>query len=309
MGHVIKEEGTMKNRWARAKNSGYGTKLGYAIFYFVLKNIGISWAYGMLYLLVPYYVLFRPAVYQLAKPYLQRRFPQDSFLKRYLRLFKYLLIFGQTLIDQFYFGFVGESKIKLEFDREQEVLELLKEKPVIFLMSHVGFWEISMAGSGRFNRIMNVMVDKNYDKFKRKSFYDFTQNNFHLINVTENYGGMIEATNALLRGEVVGVTGDRAEQWRTKTVSFFGSPAKFPVIAEQLAVATGTPVLALFTEKVKKFTIRLKWTDISEGILNDEGLSKEEKIGKMLERYVKELEEHLRENPYIWFNFFDFWKM
>lgn len=309
MGFAAKEEESMRRKQAKEKDKGYGNKIGYAIFHYVLKNIGINWAYGMLWILVPYYVILRPAVYKRSKPYLQRRFPRDNFLKRYLRLFKYIFIFGQTLIDQFYFGFVGESKIKLEFDREAEVLKLLKEQPVIFLMSHVGFWEVSMAGSMRFHRALNVMIDKEVDKDKRQSFYDVQENKFHLINVSENYGGMIEATNALLRGEVVGVTGDRAEQWRTKTVSFLGSPANFPIIAEQLAVSTGVPIIVLFTSKVKKFTIRLEWKDISSEVLQNNQLRKDEKITKMLESYVKELEKHVQDHPYTWFNFFDFWKI
>jgi predicted LPLAT superfamily acyltransferase len=307
---IAEEEGNMKRKKKAKlkKTKSYGNKLGYSIFHFVLKNIGLKWAYGILIFLVPYYVILRPGVYQRSKPYLQRRFPDDSFLKRYFRLFKYIFIFGQTLIDQFYFGFVGESKIKLEFDREPEVLELLNQRPVIFLMSHVGFWEVSMAGSMRFNKKMNVMVNKDFDKDKRKSFYDIQANKFNLINVSDSYGGMIEATNALLRGEVVGVTGDRADQWRSKSVSFLGSPAKFPVIAGQLAVATGASVIALFTSKEEEFKIHFRWKDISTEVLSDEKLNKDEKIQRMLELYSQELEKHVQNHPYLWFNFFDFWK-
>lgn len=309
-----KEENMKRERRARAtvktkKYKSYGNKLGYSIFQFVLKNIGLTWAYGILIFLVPYYVMLRPGVYRRSKPYLQRRFPEDSFFKRYSRLFKYIFIFGQALIDQFYFGFVGESKIKLEFEREAEILDLLKQKPVIFLMSHVGFWEVSMAGSVRFNKKMNVMVNKDFDKDKRKSFYDIRENKFNLINVSDNFGGMIEATNALLRGEAVGVTGDRAEQWRSKNVSFLGSPAKFPVIAQQLAVATGASVIVLFTSKEEKFKIRFRWKDISTEVLSDEKLNKDEKIQRMLELYAEELEKHVQAHPYLWFNFFDFWQM
>ena len=311
MGLIAKEEANMKqvSKVKVRTNKSYGNKLGFAIFHFVLKNIGLKWAYGILIFLVPYYVILRPGVYQRAKPYLARRFPNDSFFKRYLRLFKYIFIFGQTLTDQFYFGFVGEAKIKLEFDREAEVIDLLNKRPVIFLMSHVGFWEVSMAGSLRFNKKMNVMVDNSFDKAKRKSFYDIQGHKFKLINVANNYGGMIEATNALLRDEVVGVTGDRAEQWRSKNASFLGSPAKFPVVAQQLAVATGASVIALFTSKKGKATIYFRWKDISTNVLADESLSKEAKIQRMLEEYTTGLEEHLQEHPYLWFNFFDFWKM
>ncbi len=292
----------------RKTNKSYGNKLGFLIFYFIMRNIGVKWAYCLLLFIVPYYVIFRPDIYFQSKPYLERRFPNDSFIKRYLRLFKYIYIFGQTLIDQVYFGFVGESKYKLDFEREPEALELLYKKPVIFLMSHVGFWEVSMAGSVRFNKKLNVLVNKNFDKDKRKSFYDIQEQRFKLINVTENYGGMIEATNVLLQGELLGVTGDRAEQWRSKMVTFLGSPARFPVVAQQLALATGASLVALFSAKEKDSRIKLYWKDISTDVLQDEKLTKEEKIQKMLENYVDELEKYLQDYPYFWFNFFDFWQ-
>ena len=308
MGFITEEEVTTRpSRMKRKK--GYGNKLGFSIFQFILKNIGLYGAYGILFLIVPYYVIFRPSVYRSSKPYLQRRFPEDSFPQRYSRLFKYIFTFGQALIDQLYFGFVGESKIKLDFKREAEILDLLNKRPVIFIMSHVGFWEVSMAGSGRFHKKLNVMVNQAFDKNKRKSFYDLREKKFNLINVSDDYGGMIEATNALLRGEAVGVAGDRAEGWRWKTASFLGSPAKFPIVAQQLALATGATIIAIFTSKQGKYGIHIEWKDVSTEVFTDEWLSKDEKIAKMLKLYSEALEEHVQNHPYIWFNFFDFWKM
>jgi predicted LPLAT superfamily acyltransferase len=240
---------------------------------------------------------------------LQRRFPNDDFLQRYLRLFKYIYTFGQALIDQLYFGFVDESKFELHFQREPEILELLSKKPVIFLMSHVGFWEVSMAGSMRFNKKLNVMVHQDFDKDKRKSFYDIREKKFNLINVSDSYGGMIEATNALLRGEALGVAGDRSEGWRSKSAPFLGAPAKFPAIAQQLAVATGASVIALFTSKKGKYRVQIDWKDISTDVLADQKLTKDEKIEEMLKKYAEALEMHIQNHPYLWFNFFDFWKM
>jgi predicted LPLAT superfamily acyltransferase len=203
---------------------------------------------------------------------------------------------------------VGESQMELDFEREAEILALLEERPVIFLMSHVGYWEVSMAGSVRFNKKLNVLINRSFDKDKRKSFYDIRENRVNLINVGDSFGGMIEATNALLRGEVVGVAGDRAEQWRSQKVSFLGTPAHFPVIAQQLALATGAAVIALFTSKGARNTINLQWKDISAEVFTAINLSKEAKIQRMLEIYSEALENHLRHHPYIWFNFFDFWR-
>ena len=309
MGFIIKEEVTMRPVKTMKAKRGYENKLGYSIFHFILKNTGLNWAYGILLLLIPYYVILRPSVYRCSKYYLQRRFPSDNLLKRYLRLFRYIYSFGQALIDQLYFGFVGESKFKLEFEREPEIIDLLSKKPVIFLMSHVGFWEVSMAGSARFNKTINVMVNQDFDKDKRKSFYDIREKKFNLINVSDSYGGMVEAANALLRGEALGVTGDRAEGWRYKCVPFLGAPAKFPTIAQQLAVATGASVIALFTSKRGKYRIHIDWKDISTDVLGDQKLTKDEQIEGMLKKYAEALEMHIQNHPYLWFNFFDFWKM
>jgi predicted LPLAT superfamily acyltransferase len=297
----------MKRDRKSAVNKSYGNKLGFSIFQFVLKNIGLNWAYGILFLVVPYYVVLKPDVYRRAKPYLQRRFPEDFFLKRYLRLFKYIFIFGQALIDQLYFGFVGESRFELDFERETEILELLRRKPVIFLMSHVGFWEVSMAGAVRFEQKLNVMINQDFDKDKRNSFYDLGEKKFNIINVKDRYGGMIEATNALLRGEAVGVTGDRAAGWRSQGVTFLGDSARFPVVGEQLAVATGAAVIALFVSREKE-KISFRWKDISTEVLADQKLSKDAKISKILKLYAEALEAEVCRRPYLWFNFFDFWE-
>lgn len=308
MGSIVENKKDMKHGNAQAvRYKSYGSKLGYSIFHWITKYFGLKWAYSLLLLVVPYYVLFRPDIYQRTKPYLKRRFPHDSFIVRYLRLFKYIFVFGQNLVDQYAIGLMGVSSLELVFEHEEEVLELLEHRPVIFLMSHVGFWEASMAGSIRFKKKMNVMVSQAFDKDKRKSFYDLQHFNFKLIDVSDPYGGMIEATNALLRGEVVGVTGDRADRWRSKTVSFLGSPAKFPIIAQQLAVATGASVIALFAAKKGK-KLQITWKDISLDELSGRDLTKEEKIDIMLENYTKELESYLDNEPYLWFNFFDFWQ-
>ncbi len=291
-------------------HKSYGNKLGYSIFQFVLKYLGLNFAYAILFSLIPYYMIFRPGVYRRSKPYLMRRFPNDNFILRYIRLFKYTFIFGQTLIDQYYFSVIGESRFVLHFDREPEILDLVEKKPVIFLMSHVGFWEAAFHGSRKFNKKLNIMIDNDFEKEKRKSYYDIhrKEGKLALINVTDDFGGLIEAVNALLRGEVVGVTGDRAQAWRSKTATFLGSPAKFPVIAEQLAVATGAPVIAFLTSREKRYHIHFSWKDISSEILENNKLGKEEKIQKMLELYSRELEKHLQDHPYMWFNFFDFWE-
>ena len=153
------------------------------------------------------------------------------------------------------------------------------------------------------------MVNQDFDKDKRKSFYDIREKKFNLINVSDSYGGMVEAANALLRGEALGVTGDRAEGWRSKSVPFLGAPAKFPTIAQQLAVVTGASVIALFTSKNGKYRIHIDWKDISTDVLADQKLTKDEQIERMLKNYVEALEKHIQNHPYLWFNFFDFWKM
>jgi len=105
---------------------------------------------------------------------------------------------------------------------------------------------------------------------------------------------------ALRRGEVVAMQGDRPTGERgDRLVSFFGSPAAFPIGPFVLARAAGAPVVPAFCTMAADGRYRVEvgspiWVKLGEEMAG-------------LETMVAALERAVRAHPTQWFNFFDVW--
>lgn len=105
---------------------------------------------------------------------------------------------------------------------------------------------------------------------------------------------------ALRRGEAVAMQGDRPTGERgDRLVSFFGSPAAFPIGPFVLARAAGAPVVPAFCTMAPDGRYRV---EVGSPIWVKPG---EEMAG--LEAMVAALERAVRAHPTQWFNFFDVW--
>ncbi len=118
---------------------------------------------------------------------------------------------------------------------------------------------------------------------------------------------MIEASQVLFNGECLAVMGDMVETKNIKKVPFLGDEARFPVLPHRLAVSTDSDIAVLLTARVGSMEYYIEYECLSEG-LNQEELLRSELMEKLAGRYADFLERFLKKYPYMWFNFFDFWK-
>ena len=113
--------------------------------------------------------------------------------------------------------------------------------------------------------------------------------------------------NALKRGEVLCVMGDRVfgNPKNTVSVDFLGARVPFPYSAFKVASATGAPVVILLTFKkgAAKFGL-----DLAKLIHVPENIGR---TGENFRTYVSEfvdvLEKYTESHPFQFFNFYDMW--
>jgi predicted LPLAT superfamily acyltransferase len=141
-----------------------------------------------------------------------------------------------------------------------------------------------------------------------KHFFDLRGQTcpFRIINSDGFMGGMIEATAALQKGEILTIMGDRLGGGQSIEVNFLGTPSRLPISAYVLAVSTGAYVGVVFTAKTGKKSYKLRVWDIFQVQYHDRS-SRESEIKKSAKLFAKSLEEYLREYPYQWYNFYDYW--
>lgn len=283
--------------------------LGHSIFYITMRLLGHRGGMLLLHVVVFVYTLFSRSIHRTVYPYVSRRFPDHGFFRRRLDVYRNILSFGRVLVDRGWLGVNPVGRLEGIFNETDVITDLvLKQKGVVMILAHVGNWQTALADLGRMPVRVNALMLYDQEEVS-KHYFDLRneQSRFNIIKADGELGGLVEATAALSRGEIVTIMGDRMIKGAYVKMSFLGDTARFPVSAYMLAACTGAPVVVLFAARVGDRSYSLKVMDL----FYPEYCSREER-NKMFEtcasRFVKALEDYLRIYPYQWYNFYDFWK-
>ena len=279
-----------------------GSLLGYKIFLFFVKVLGLGFAYRLLKLVTFYYYLFA------AKP----RKALLNFYGNTLNISgkpaldlvrKNFYIFGQTLLDRAAFLLGKDSNFTHTFENEQYLLDIRNGgKGGILLSAHLGNWET--AGNllkGRITPTINiVMLDAEVESIKKFMDLSTGGSRFKVIPIKNDLSHIISIRNALINNEFVAIHADRfLEGARFIELDFLGRKAKFPYGPFVIASKFEAPVTFVFAAKDGKYSYHLSATaPITQKM-------KPEEIARL---YVDELERKVRQYPEQWFNYFNFFQ-
>ena len=101
-----------------------GNKLGYKIFVFILKYVGVMPAYFVLRFVALYYFLFLPKAYKPIYYYFHHRIG-FSKLKSIQKTYRNFYLFGQSILDKMVVMAEIPNKFTFEFDGEQNLIDIL----------------------------------------------------------------------------------------------------------------------------------------------------------------------------------------
>lgn len=283
--------------------------LGHNIFYAILLIFGQAGAYLLLIPVTLFYLGFSRKIHLAVGHYLKRRFPGHGFLQRWLDTFRLVLSFGQVLVDRGWLGLRRGARLKGELVGQDELQQLItKGKGLVLLTAHVGNWQTALAHICGFSVPVNSLMRYGQEEVT-KHYFDLQRVPvpFTIINSDGFMGGMIEATVALQRGEVVTIMGDRYAGGAYSEVEFLGDRVRFPAGAYSLAAATGAPVVIMLAAKLGRQSYRIKLWDVFYPEAGERS-NRQEDLARWAGRFAKSLEGYLEKYPYQWYNFFDFWR-
>ncbi|MBE7490184.1 MAG: hypothetical protein HS108_00260 [Planctomycetes bacterium] len=289
------------------------TGAGILIFFYLFRFLGPRFAYALLYPVALYYVLFNWRHGRASRDYLRRRFPGIGGLRLWWMNYRHFLSFGRVLIDRA-FAFLGMlGKVEFECDGREALDELLGQgKGVILISAHLGNWELAAyclgdpATAARRVKVNAVMFKGESEKVERQLKKASGEPPFRVIASNDSLQASIECMNALRRGEVVAIHGDRLLGAGGVRVPFLGAEATFPVGPFVLAANTGAPVLFAFANRLGLRRYAL----LARGPLYcrfENRASREADLKKWVGQYAALLEGLLQKYPLQWHNFYMYW--
>ena len=268
--------------------------------------------YGIVAIVVPFYMLFAHRGYLSQYRFFRQRFDEPWF-KAFWHVYVNHFRFGQIIIDRF--AVYGGRHFRLEMDGYDELWRPLaaKDEGFVQLSSHFGNYELAgyslKSETKQFYALVFLGETETVMNNRQKVF---APNNINMVPVMPDMSHIFTLNTALADGGIVSMPGDRIfGSQKSVTCRFLGQDAKFPLGPFSLAVARDCPALAVFVVKHDWQTYRIIIRDLREGYqrLDAEHVNKKASRQQALaDEFVRVLEKTVREYPTQWFNYYDFWQ-
>mgnify|MGYP003635885011 CR=1 FL=1 len=280
-----------------------GTVLGYKIFIFFIRKLGVRAAYGLLYFVALYYVFFAGKSTRSIYYYFRKRL-KYARIKSFFSIYKSYYVFGKTIIDKAAISSGLKNRFTHECDGVENIIDLLdKKQGGIMISAHVGNFEIAeffFEEIDTRSQISLVTTDAEHKNIKEYMEKVTMRSNVKFILVKDDMSHIFEINNALSNGELVCFTGDRyMKGQKVLTESLMGKEANFPAGPFLLASRLNVPVLFVYVMKEtnKHYHLYARQAEVKNR--DAEGL---------LKKYTESVEWMLKKYPLQWFNYFDFWE-
>jgi predicted LPLAT superfamily acyltransferase len=279
-----------------------GTVLGYKIFVFFIKKVGIKFAYTILYFVALYYFLFLKESNKAIFYYFHQRLGYSKW-KAKMMGYKSYFTFGQTIIDKVAISAGLKKEFTYEFDGIELLYKLLEEKKGgVLISAHIGNFEIAEHFFGELNADLHinlVTTDLEHSDIKEYLEKVTKKSNIKFIIIKEDLSHIFEINAALTRNELVCFTGDRYfEGVKSLSDKLLDEEANFPAGPFLIASRLKVPVVFVYVMKEPNLHYHLYAREAQVKHRDEKGLLKE---------YISSVEMMIKKYPLQWFNYFDFW--
>lgn len=260
--------------------------------------------YGVLCLVVPFYMLFNHKGYISMYHFFREGF-QESCWKAFWHVYANHFRFGQIIIDRF--AAFGGRTFRFEYGEGKEAyFELARQSEgFVQLSCHMGNYELAGYSLKQEVKKMYALVflgeTETMMENRRKMF---SVNGVEMVPVKPDMSHIFELNNALRDGQIASMPGDRIfGSPKSLDSVFLGHPVRLPFGPFQLALLREVPMAAIFVMKERWDTYKVYFRIMRA----DAGLGKKERAQQLADAFAGEMEKIVRLYPTQWFNYYEFW--
>lgn len=284
-----------------------GGTTGYRIFILLLKKVNIRFSYALLRAVALYFWFFSdksPLLY-----FYKNRLKYNNFAA-YKAIYRNYVMLGECMLDKIVVMAGIKNKFTFDFDGEEYLHALAKNKKGgILIGAHIGNWEIAGHLLKRIDtKVHVVMLDAEHQKIKNLLENTLKDKQMSIIPIKNGFNHLYAIEEALKKGEFIALHGDRfLPDTKTICTEFLHEDANFPSGPFYMASKFGAPVCYVSAIKTSRYHYHFKATKPEVLPYPSKLKTRNQDLKKMIEPYVKNLEQVVLEHPNQWFNFYSFW--
>jgi predicted LPLAT superfamily acyltransferase len=291
-------------RWATRPERGSAWLID--LMMFLALRLGRPLAHRLLHLVAGYFYLFAPRARRYGREYLRRVLGREpTTVERY----RQVATFAVTILDRLYLTRERYDLLEITIEGEELMRAALERGRGAFLLgAHLGSFEM-MSAVGRRQpglRVALAMYTGYSSRIADRVGFGPATSATEIVPLGQ-LESMLRIRECLEEGKFVGMLADRSfGDAPAESVTFLGEPALFPTGPMRAAAALRRPVIfmaGLYRGGNRYRVVFLPLADFSQ----QTPLGRTQAVRAAIERYVRLLEQCCREDPYNWFNFYDFW--
>jgi predicted LPLAT superfamily acyltransferase len=304
---------------SKAASSGHWASInevsfvaGMRLLFWICRVFG-RWPFrAVLYPVLAWYILAKPAPRHASRRYLKRVGAFTSVAGGLSGVFRHFAAFAETILDKMLLwgGLFDTSRVRYQ---GQDMMEqrIAKGQGGLIICSHLGNLELcrvlSQQTAGA--RLTILVHTRHAQAFNRMLAQIDPRSELNLLQVTE----LTPATAMLLaervaKGEFIVIAGDRvpvSPNPRVALAPFLGQVAPFPIGPYVLANALQCPVFLLFS--MRQGEQSLVHFELLRETVSLPRKGREAALAELAGAYAARLQHFCLQAPLQWFNFYDFW--
>ena len=291
----------MSQAWLAQRERG--TLPALRLISWITQRIGYGAGRALLHPICLYFVIFSRHARRASRDYLQRVLARKPGWRD---VYRHYHTFASTILDRVLLLSDRIGDFTLAIDGPDVVARALADgRGLLLLGSHVGSFELCRAaGADRAGLAVNVVMhEANAGKIAAWMREVAPERAPNVIPPGQPET-MLKIRDALARGEVVAMLGDRPiGRSATLPIDFLGARAEFPTGPLRVALALDVPVVLFFGiyRGPRCYDLFFERLDTGSG-------DPQARLAPLVRAYAARLEAHTRAAPYNWFNFYDYWE-
>jgi predicted LPLAT superfamily acyltransferase len=273
---------------------------------FAALRLGRNVIRPVLYPVALYFALTSRVTRRVSREYLTRVLPHPP---RFRDVLRHIFSFASISLDRV-FLLTNGYPFKVTDHYGEGCLELARQRGALLFLSHFGSFEVMRIGAVRRHDLpLRIVLDVNIGRRFMAALAELNHEVAAGIIDSSNRGVdlILKVREALDARSIVGLMVDRTRPGdRTVTVNFLGGKAEFPAGPWLLAAALKVPVMLVFGIWRGGDRYEAHVQMVSERIELPRQ-NRDAEVTRLVQQYADRLAVQVRDAPYNWLNFFDFW--
>jgi predicted LPLAT superfamily acyltransferase len=291
----------MSHAWLEQRERG--TLSALRLITWITQRVGYGAGRALLPPICVYFIVFSGRARPASREFLGRALGRPV---RWRDVFRHYHTFAGSILDRVLFHTGGLDRFEVSVHGADRIAQALAQrKGCLLLGSHLGSFEIVRAAAvTQPGLAVNVVMHEANAGKVAEWLREIAPERAPRVIAPGRFDTMLRIRDALARGEIVAMLGDRPiGRSATQAVDFLGAKAQFPTGPLRLALALDVPVVMFFGlyRGPRRYDLHF------ESLAAPPNAGSARALDALVEAYAGRLEVHTRAAPWNWFNFYPYW--